>query len=232
MRDFPSFMKKSDNKVPQELQNTPDIQGFYYTAADGSQMAFWTCLADRVSREHRHDFDEYMICVEGEYVVVIDGLETTLHAGDELVIPKGSLQGGRCKAGTRTIHAFGGPRVKPASDSTRPPKTGQVIGMTVKVTIDRPLGTGHPNHPDMVYPVNYGYVEGVIAPDGEEQDAYVLGVDHPVRTFTGQIVAVVHRHDDVEEKWVVALPGQHFTREEIKEQIEFQEKFFDSEILV
>jgi len=230
MQDFPSFMKRADNKVPQEQQNTPDIEGFYYTAADGSQMACWTCLADRVSREHRHDFDEYVLCVEGEYVAIIDGVETTLYAGEELVIPQGSLQSGRCKAGTRTIHAFGGPRVKPASDGTPSQKTCHMIGMTVKVTIDRPLGSRHPNHPDILYPVNYGYVEGVMALDGEEQDAYVLGVGHPVRTFTGQIVAVIRRHDDVEEKWVVAPPGQHFTREEIMEQVRFQEQFFDTEI--
>ncbi|NLN47183.1 MAG: inorganic pyrophosphatase [Clostridiaceae bacterium] len=105
-----------------------------------------------------------------------------------------------------------------------------MIGMTFKVTIDRPLGSRHPNHPDILYPVNYGYVEGVMALDGEEQDAYVLGVGHPVRTFTGQIIAVIRRHDDVEEKWVVAPPGQHFTREEIMEQVRFQEQFFDTEI--
>jgi quercetin dioxygenase-like cupin family protein len=52
-----------------------------------------------------------MVCLSGEYVVTIDGKEKVLHAGDEIVIPKGTLQGGRCKAGTRTIHAFGGKRI-------------------------------------------------------------------------------------------------------------------------
>ena len=56
--------------------------------------------------------EEYMLCVEGEYIVTIDGKEYVLHVGDELFIPKGSLQGGRVKAGTRSIHAFGGQRVK------------------------------------------------------------------------------------------------------------------------
>jgi mannose-6-phosphate isomerase-like protein (cupin superfamily) len=111
MRDFPEFMKSPANLVPTGRQNTPDVEGYYYTAADGSQMAFWTCLADRVSREHRHDFDEYMVCVSGEYVAVMGGEETVLHAGDELFIPKGTLQSGRCKAGTRAIHAFGGRRI-------------------------------------------------------------------------------------------------------------------------
>jgi quercetin dioxygenase-like cupin family protein len=109
--DFPEFMKKPENMVPVRQQNTPDVQGYYYTTSDGSQMVFWTCLADRISKEHIHDYDEYMACLSGEYVVTIDGKETVLHAGDEIVIPKGTLQGGRCKAGTRTIHAFGGKRI-------------------------------------------------------------------------------------------------------------------------
>lgn len=111
--DFPDFMLREQNRVPAWQQNTPGIEGYYYTGGDGSQMAFWTYTEDRVSKEHRHDYDEYMLCVEGEYVVTIDGVEHTLHAGDELFIPKGSLQGGRVKAGTRSIHAFGGQRVVP-----------------------------------------------------------------------------------------------------------------------
>lgn len=110
---FPEFMFSKKNKIPASQQNTPDIEGYYYTANDGSQMAFWTYKADRVSKEHKHDYDEWMLCVEGEYIVTIDGTEHTLHAGDELFIPKGSLQGGRVKAGTRSIHAFGGMRVCP-----------------------------------------------------------------------------------------------------------------------
>lgn len=105
-----------------------------------------------------------------------------------------------------------------------------VIGRTVTVTVDRPLGSYHPKHRDMYYPINYGYVEGIMAPDGEEQDAYILGVDEAVEKFTGTIIAIVHRHNDVEEKWVVAPEGMSFTREEIWEQIRFQEQYFDSQI--
>lgn len=112
MNGFPEFMKSPANLIPASQQNTPDIEGYYYTAADGSQMAFWEYKADRVSKEHTHDYDEYMVVVQGEYTVTINGEETVLHAGDELFIPKGALQGGRVKAGTRSIHAFGGTRVK------------------------------------------------------------------------------------------------------------------------
>ena len=84
-----------------------------------------------------------------------------------------------------------------------------MIGKTVTVTVDRPLGSAHPDYPEMIYPLNYGYIEGIMAPDGEEQDAYILGVSQPVERFTGRIIAIVRRADDVEEKWVVCPEGQH-----------------------
>ena len=105
-----------------------------------------------------------------------------------------------------------------------------MIGDIVTVKVDRAMGTYHPEHPDLYYPINYGYVEEIFAPDGEEQDAYILGVSEPVAEFTGKIIAIVHRNDDVEEKWVVAPANMEFTVDEIKKQIDFQEKYFDSEI--
>lgn len=105
-----------------------------------------------------------------------------------------------------------------------------MIGKIVKVTVDRPMGSYHPKHKDMYYPVNYGYIEGIMAPDGEEQDAYILGINEPVKEFTGKIIAIIHRFDDVEEKWVVVPKDISFTKEEIMEQVKFQEQYFKSEI--
>ena len=101
----------------------------------------------------------------------------------------------------------------------------------VKVTVDRPMGTYHPQHKDLYYPINYGYIEGIIAPDGEEQDAYILGVDTPVDEFEGIVIAIIHRNNDIEEKWVVAPEGSAYTKEEIEEAVRFQEQYFDYEIL-
>lgn len=70
----------------------------------------------------------------------------------------------------------------------------------IHVVVDRPLGTYHPKHKDLYYPVNYGYVEGIIAGDGEEQDAYILGIHKPVKEFDGVLYAIVHRINDVEDK--------------------------------
>ena len=84
----------------------------------------------------------------------------------------------------------------------------------------------------MYYPINYGYIEGVMAPDGEEQDAYILGVNEPVKKFTGKIIAIVRRKDGIEEKWVVVPNGMMFSKDEIRQQIYFQEQYFDSEIVM
>ena len=107
-----------------------------------------------------------------------------------------------------------------------------MLGKTVTVTVDRPLGSYHPEHKDMYHPINYGYIEGIIAPDGEEQDAYILGVGTPVSQFTGRIIAVIHRFDDIEEKWVVAPEGMSFTKDEIAEAVRFQEQYFQTEIIM
>ena len=106
-----------------------------------------------------------------------------------------------------------------------------VIGKNVKGNIDRPIGSRHPRHPDMIYPINYGYVEGIIAGDGEEQDVYVFGTDKPLLTFEGKVIAVYHRFNDVEDKWIVSLDGRDFSDEEILSKIHFQEQYFEGELI-
>lgn len=104
----------------------------------------------------------------------------------------------------------------------------QALGKIVTVTVDRPLGSTHPEHDDMIYPVNYGYVKGVMAQDGEEQDAYILSVNEPVTEFTGRIIAVINRMNDVEDKWVVAPEDTVLYEAEIKAAVSFTEQYFDS----
>lgn len=106
-----------------------------------------------------------------------------------------------------------------------------IIGKTVKGKIDRPIGSHHPDYPDMIYPINYGYVEGVYAKDGEEQDIYLLGTDEPVESFEGKVIAIYHRFNDVEDKWIVSLDGRDYSDEEILEAIRFQEQYFKGELL-
>ena len=107
-----------------------------------------------------------------------------------------------------------------------------MLGKIVKVTIDRPLGSYHPKHRDLYYPVNYGFVEGILGGDGEYQDAYVLGITEPLTEFTGKVIAIIHRLNDVEDKWVVAPTETTFTKDQIYNQVQFQEQYFDIEILM
>ena len=108
---------------------------------------------------------------------------------------------------------------------------GDVIGKSVTVKIDRPIGTYHPRTNTIFYTVNYGYVEGLLGGDGSEQDIYLLGVDVPVDTYTGTVIAIIHRLDDVEDKWVVAPDGVSFTEDEIRHLTHFVEQYFITEII-
>ena len=107
---------------------------------------------------------------------------------------------------------------------------GDIIGKEVSGTIDRPLGSSHPHHPDLVYLINYGYVDGVFADDGDEQDVYVFGTDKPIQTYKGKVVAVIHRLNDCEDKWIVSLDGTPLDRDMILQATEFQEQYFMGEL--
>jgi len=93
------------------------------------------------------------------------------------------------------------------------------------------MGTRHPNYPELYYIQNYGYIPGTHAPDGEELDAYVLGVLEPLHEFSGKCIAVIHRTNDDDDKLVVVPKGVQFNDEQIKALTDFQERFFKSVIL-
>ncbi len=104
------------------------------------------------------------------------------------------------------------------------------LGKIVKVKVDRPIGSKHPKY-NYLYPINYGFVPDTKAPDGEEIDAYILGVDKPIEVFTGNCIAIIHRIDDDDDKLVLCAEGQKFTNHEIIEAVSFQEKWFKSVII-
>lgn len=104
------------------------------------------------------------------------------------------------------------------------------LGRTVHVTVDRPLGSAHPQYPDTVYPINYGYLPDTLAGDGEALDVYILGVDRPVDAFAGRVIAVVYREDDTEDKLVVAPKGRYFPRTQIANAIAFMERYYHTSL--
>lgn len=106
----------------------------------------------------------------------------------------------------------------------------QYIGKEVFVEIDRPMNSKHPKH-GFIYPVNYGYVPNTTSGDGEEIDCYVLGVNESLKTFKGQCIAVIHRTNDNDDKLIIVPNGMDFSDDEIRKFTNFQEQYFESEII-
>ncbi len=102
------------------------------------------------------------------------------------------------------------------------PDPHSLLGREVEVRVDRPLGSVHPRHPDLIYRVNYGFVPNTCAPDGGEVDAYILGVDEPLESFQGLCVALLRRTDDDDDKLVVAPKNLSLTDDEILSATHFQ----------
>ncbi len=114
------------------------------------------------------------------------------------------------------------------SESLKIAKT--YLNKTVTVTVDRPLGSKHPKH-RFEYLVNYGFLQGEKAPDGDDLDAYILGVNEPVESFIGKCIAIVHRLKDDDDKLVVVPQEINLTNKEVEKAVEFQEKWFEHEIV-
>lgn len=107
------------------------------------------------------------------------------------------------------------------------------LGKMVTIGIDRPIGYVHKKETySLTYPINYGYIPDVLGGDGEELDVYLLGVNEPVEKYECEIIAIAHRHNDVEDKLIGAPVGMSFTKEEISSAINFQEQYYDTEIEV
>ena len=104
------------------------------------------------------------------------------------------------------------------------------LNKDVLMKIDRKLGSKHPKH-GFIYTLNYGYIPNTISGDGEELDAYVLGVYEPIEEFKGNVIAIIHRTDDEDDKLVVAPKNINYSDDAIKALTEFQERFFNSIII-
>jgi quercetin dioxygenase-like cupin family protein len=113
MDDFPVFMRNPANLIRARDQHTPGIVGYVFDGADGSQIALWTHCGHAAKEPglDTHDFDEWLMVVQGEYVLEMDGKRVAMMPGEEAFIPRGTPHAGQCSSGvTRTIHAFGGHR--------------------------------------------------------------------------------------------------------------------------
>jgi mannose-6-phosphate isomerase-like protein (cupin superfamily) len=105
-------MKSAPNRIAGSSQATSGVEGYVYDGVDGGQMAFWTCHETAESAPHVHDYDEYMVVVQGCYTLILGDRRVPVRGGEEYFIPRGLWHGAEVVAGTRTIHAFGGQRVQ------------------------------------------------------------------------------------------------------------------------
>jgi inorganic pyrophosphatase len=96
------------------------------------------------------------------------------------------------------------------------------LGKTVNVVVDRPLGSRHPTA-GFEYLLNYGFILGVPAPDGEDLDAYVVGLHSPAAEVTGLCIAVVHRLYEDDDKLIVAADGVDRADDCLRRLVAFQE---------
>ena len=107
----------------------------------------------------------------------------------------------------------------------------EYLNKTVEIKIDRPIGSSHPDYPDHIYLVNYGYVPNTVSGDGEELDCYILGEYKPLNEYKGKCIAIIHRLNDDDDKLIIAPENKTFTNSEIRLLTDFQEKFYESEII-
>ena len=105
------------------------------------------------------------------------------------------------------------------------------LGTRIEAEVDRPIGYVHTKgNKTLVYPINYGYIPGVLGGDGEELDVYCLGERCPVERFSGKVIAIVHRADDVEDKLVACVDETSWSAQEICRSIYFQEQYYDTTV--
>jgi inorganic pyrophosphatase len=75
-------------------------------------------------------------------------------------------------------------------------KLDQLIAESI-VTIDRPKGTAHPRYPDLIYPVDYGYLENTRAMDGGGLDVWAGSLPEKALTAIMCTVDVLKRDAEI-----------------------------------
>jgi|LAHS01.1.fsa_nt_gb GNAT superfamily N-acetyltransferase len=106
----------------------------------------------------------------------------------------------------------------------------EMLGKSVTVTVDHPYGSFHPTIADAIYPVNFGYVSAPVACNDGMQDAWVIGPQEPVETFTGVVAGIVY-HKNGDSRWIVIQQGMMVNHEQIINLIGFEEQYYETKII-
>jgi inorganic pyrophosphatase len=71
------------------------------------------------------------------------------------------------------------------------------------VVIDRPRGSAHPRYPDMIYPLDYGYIPNTTGGDGAEVDVFVGAADNSGPRATLETAGAVKGDRELKLLWNV-----------------------------
>jgi inorganic pyrophosphatase len=70
-----------------------------------------------------------------------------------------------------------------------------------EIVIDRPKGTAHPRYPDLIFPLDYGYLKGTTGGDGDGIDVWLGAAAH--RKLTAIVCTVDMKKRDAEYKLII-----------------------------
>jgi len=96
---------------------------------------------------------------------------------------------------------------------------------TQKMVIDRPKNTRHPRFPEMVFPIDYGYLEGTQSQDGGGIDLWSGTAGH--RNLIAIVVTLDIMKKDSEIKLLIGC-----TEEEIRNIEEFHNCYYQVGLLI
>lgn len=218
----------SVNDFDEVLEHEIELQqkGFYYRKTNENNQLLFACgsLYDGTGDLQTH-FIHFVIKNSMEWINYInfrDYLNINLTIASEYESLKIKLSK-NCES--REEYTKG--KAEFISYTLRKALVKSYLGKTVHIEIDRPVGYIHKKkNYTLICPINYGYIPGVLGGDGEELDVYLMGVSEPVNDYDVQIIGIVHRENDVEDKLISAPIGISFSREEIEKTISFQEKYY------
>lgn len=98
-----------------------------------------------------------------------------------------------------------------------------MLGKYVRVRVTNPIHSLNRQF-GFVYQLNFGVIEGKKRYDSNAAGAYIMGINHPVRTFDGRVIAVIRRAESNAAVYVVAPKNMRFISYQIQDAIAFAEK--------
>ena len=76
------------------------------------------------------------------------------------------------------------------------------------IVIDRPKGSPHPRYPEVIYPLDYGYLEGTTSADGDGTDVWLGSLNTIDKTLTGILCTFDTLKHDAEIKLLIWCTGE------------------------